>query len=97
MVTSLNSWLSQELTLDDEVIRDRMKELGSSLVVHLDPAIRDIAVSRVFMSAEYGGGSQETCPNIGQEKLKAHGLNDFMVTLFTGLICTTSYNSLYST
>lgn len=74
-----------------------MQQLGSAFDVHLDPAIRDIAVSRQFMTKEYGGNSIETFPNIREEKLKAHGLDDFMVTLSARLICTRSYESLRST
>lgn len=40
--------------------------------------IRDVAVPREFLSAIYGGNSQETLPSIGKRFLDQHGLDDFM-------------------
>lgn len=40
--------------------------------------IRDVVVTREFLSTIYGGNSQETFPSIGKEFLAQHGLNDFM-------------------
>ncbi|KAH6873716.1 hypothetical protein BKA70DRAFT_1352579 [Coprinopsis sp. MPI-PUGE-AT-0042] len=45
--------------------------------VTLEPAIRDVCVSRVFMSKTWGGSSQRTFPPIDKKKFK-HGLDDFM-------------------
>lgn len=40
--------------------------------------VRDVAVSREFLSSLYGGNPQETFPKVGKDFLARHGLNDFM-------------------
>lgn len=46
--------------------------------VSLDRSIRDVDISRLFLSHEYGGSPQDTFPSIRKAKLEEHGLDDFM-------------------
>ncbi|KAF8905790.1 hypothetical protein CPB84DRAFT_1960309 [Gymnopilus junonius] len=59
-----------------------MDRLGSAALdaypIALDLATLEATVSRAFMSSTYGGNMQMTFPNIGDEHLAKHGLNDFM-------------------
>ncbi|EPQ59832.1 hypothetical protein GLOTRDRAFT_29443, partial [Gloeophyllum trabeum ATCC 11539] len=46
--------------------------------VSLDERIRNVPVSRAFMSEYYGGNTQDTCPKIKRSRVAIHGLKDFM-------------------
>lgn len=62
-----------------DTIRDRMLTIGlDPFHIPLDRSIRDTDIPRLFLSHEYGGSPQETFPNIRKDKLREHGLNDFM-------------------
>ncbi|TFY62525.1 hypothetical protein EVG20_g6671 [Dentipellis fragilis] len=66
------------LELDAATVQTRIDAIGRDpFPVTLEPAIRNVWVSRDYMRVAYGGNMQETFPNIGEEMLKKHGLNDF--------------------
>lgn len=70
------------MMLGRDTLRERFQALGPSGLdlypITLDKSLQDVMVSRVFMSAEYGGGSQAVCPTIGKKHIEKHGMNDFM-------------------
>lgn len=43
-----------------------------------DRDVRDVVISRLFMSKVYGGNSQETFPRVAQKFLGEHHMDDFM-------------------
>ncbi|SJL01152.1 uncharacterized protein ARMOST_04470 [Armillaria ostoyae] len=64
-----------EFSLD--TIQDRLK--GFKLFeVPLDHDVRDVAVTRLFMSNKYGGSPQDTFPRVAQSFLREHHMDDFM-------------------
>ncbi|KAK0227035.1 hypothetical protein EDD85DRAFT_890796 [Armillaria nabsnona] len=64
-----------EFSLD--TIRDRLK--GFKLFeVPLDHDVRDVVVTRLFMSNKYGGSPQDTFPRVAQSFLREHHMDDFM-------------------
>ncbi|TFY58421.1 hypothetical protein EVG20_g8158 [Dentipellis fragilis] len=70
--------IKKGIDFDAETTRSRIDAIGRTpFPVTLDPALRDVSVSRAYMSTMYGGSSQRTFPSIGTEKLEKHGLNDF--------------------
>ncbi|KAK0455733.1 uncharacterized protein EV420DRAFT_1272114, partial [Desarmillaria tabescens] len=46
--------------------------------VPLDRDVRDVVVTRLFMSKVYGGSPQETFPRVAQNFLRVHHMDDFM-------------------
>ncbi|KAI0059319.1 hypothetical protein BV25DRAFT_1779002, partial [Artomyces pyxidatus] len=46
--------------------------------IHLGPAVRDVTVTRSFMSETFGGSSQGTFPKISAKNYALHGYKDFM-------------------
>lgn len=62
-----------------DTIRDRLLTIGLDLFpIPLDRSIRDVDITRQFLSQEYGGNTQDTFPRIRKEKFQEHGLDDFM-------------------
>lgn len=60
-------------------LRDRLKEGGlDQFKISLEREIWEQTVSRAFMSSVYGGGAQNTFPDIGQAKFAEHGIRHFM-------------------
>ncbi|KAG5639141.1 hypothetical protein H0H81_006400 [Sphagnurus paluster] len=65
--------------LSMDTVRDRLLTVGLDLYpIPLDKAIQDVTVTRKFLSAQYGGNTQATFPDIRKELLEEHGLDDFM-------------------
>ena len=58
----------------------RLEPIGALVDHEIDLSRAEInqMVSRLFMSSIYGGSMQATFPPIGKEKLRKHGMNDFM-------------------
>ncbi|KAH6873719.1 hypothetical protein BKA70DRAFT_282133 [Coprinopsis sp. MPI-PUGE-AT-0042] len=72
---------SENLRFDLNVLWSRLvtaKIPPDLFPITLDREIRDVCVSRVFLSKTWGGGFVATFPTIGAEKLDQHGLDDFM-------------------
>ncbi|KAH6873721.1 hypothetical protein BKA70DRAFT_1352592 [Coprinopsis sp. MPI-PUGE-AT-0042] len=70
---------SENLRFDLNVLWSRLVTAGippDLFPITLDREIRDVCVSRVFMSKMWGGSSQEAFPHIGKDF--THGLTDFM-------------------
>ncbi|KAH6884378.1 hypothetical protein BKA70DRAFT_1339781 [Coprinopsis sp. MPI-PUGE-AT-0042] len=77
---------SEHLRFDLNVLWSRLvaaKIPPDLFPITLDREIRDVCVSRVFLSKTWGGGFVATFPTICEEKFNQHGLNDFM---FPGLV-----------
>ncbi|KAL6304143.1 hypothetical protein BKA93DRAFT_311282 [Sparassis latifolia] len=69
----------EKLFLDDKEILKRLEPAGlDPFPVVLDPAIRDTAVTRSFISKHFGGTERETFPRIKPGKLATHGYDNLM-------------------
>lgn len=71
---------NENLVFNVDTVRERLRN-GPGLdifLITLEKSIRDEAVSRKFMSHQYGGSSQATSPNISKKFLEKHGLNDWL-------------------
>jgi len=56
-----------------------MKTIGcKEFPVILESEIKELAVSRYFLSSSFGGSAFEVFPNIGEDWIRKHGMNDFM-------------------
>ncbi|KAH9483251.1 hypothetical protein JR316_0005355 [Psilocybe cubensis] len=70
---------TKDMTLNLSSIYDRLKDIGlDPYEVTLESEIRDVSVSRQFLSSVYGGGPQDVFPLIGAAKLAQHGIKNFM-------------------
>ena len=68
-----------DMTLESKVLLKRLEPIGlEPYEIDLPRAEVNHMVRRDFMSTVYGGSMQATCPDIAQEKLEQHGMNDFM-------------------
>jgi hypothetical protein len=68
-----------DMSLKNAVLMKRLEPIGlEKYVIDLPLAEINQMVSRKFMSANYGGSMQATFPQIREEKLAEHGLDDFM-------------------
>lgn len=74
--------MKKDMMLSLDTVRLRFKVLGPSALtlypITLDKGSQDVAVSRDFMAAEYGGSIRSTCPNIAKHHLEKHGMDDFI-------------------
>ena len=66
-------------TFSIETVWNRLNAIGHKpYPITLDGSIAGVTVTREFMTEVYGGNTQETFPSIRIEKLRIHGLDDFM-------------------
>ncbi|KAF5329764.1 hypothetical protein D9619_009280 [Psilocybe cf. subviscida] len=64
-----------------ETIRTRLRHIGfdvSEQYFEIDKLMREVMVTRAFMSNVYGGSSQETFPSPHATRIAEHGIDDFM-------------------
>lgn len=71
----MNSSYFQKLL---EVVSSILALIYKEQYFTIDKLMREVMVTRAFMTNVYGGSSQVAFPTIGKDKLKQHGLNDFM-------------------
>lgn len=73
--------MKTDLALNPNTIRDRLKPIGLDIqdqYFTIDQATREAMVTRLFMSAEYGGNPVKTFSTPKESFLRRHGMNDFM-------------------
>ncbi|KAG6856369.1 hypothetical protein H0H87_005279, partial [Tephrocybe sp. NHM501043] len=71
----------RELCFDVDTIRDRLRSIGLDLYpITLDHSVRDVMVTRQFMSTVYGGGQQCCWASVSEKKriLNNHNFKSFM-------------------
>lgn len=74
--------MKKDMVLHPDTLRACFRALGPSALelypITLDKGSQDMMVSRGFMSANYGGSMQTTCPEIGKRRLEQDGMDNFM-------------------
>ena len=71
--------LKEDMSLDEATVRSRIAAVGAEpWPVITDITVTSVSVTRLFMSAEYGGSPVAVFPSIAEARFKVHGYKYFM-------------------